>query len=79
MNTDIEARVNRVFQAVFDVPDLTVVGETTANDVEGWDSLTHIDLIVAVEKEFKIRFRTAEVNGMKNVGDLIRLILQKMT
>lgn len=78
MSTDIEARVNRVFQAVFDAPDLTVGSETTANDVEGWDSLTHIDLIVAVEKEFKIRFRTAEVNGMKNVGDLVRLIVQKV-
>ena len=77
MSTDIETRVNRVFQTVFDVPDLTVGSETTANDVEGWDSLTHIDLIVAVEKEFKIRFRTAEVNGMKNVGDLVRLIEQK--
>ena len=79
MSIDINARVNRVFQAVFDNPDLIVGSETTANDVEGWDSLTHIDLIVAVEKEFKIRFKTAEVNGMKNVGDLMGLILQKMT
>jgi acyl carrier protein len=78
MSTDIQARVNGVFQAVFDAPGLTVDSETTANDVDGWDSLTHIDLIVAVEKEFKIRFRTAEVNGMKNVGDLVRLIVQKV-
>jgi acyl carrier protein len=78
MSTDIQARVNGVFQAVFDAPGLTVDSETTANDVDGWDSLTHIDLIVAVEKEFKIRFRTAEVNGMKNVGDLVRLIEQKV-
>jgi acyl carrier protein len=78
MATEIEARVRAVFQAVFDDPDLTIGNETTANDVEGWDSLSHIDLIVAVEREFKIRFTTAEVTGMKNVGDLIGLVAQKM-
>ncbi len=49
----------------------------TAKDVEGWDSLNHINLIVAVEKSFKVTFTTKEVNGMKNVGELMQLIQAK--
>ena len=78
MNGDIEARVNAVFQAVFDNPELRVAADTTADDIEDWDSLTHIDLIVAVEKEFKIRFTTAEVTGLKNVGELMDAISRKL-
>jgi len=50
----------------------------TANDVENWDSLTHIDLIVAIEKEFRVRFTTAEVSGLKNVGELESLVEKKV-
>ena len=78
MTGSIDARLNGVFQNVFDDPDVTVARQTTAQDVEGWDSLTHINLIVAVEKEFKIRFTTAEVTGLKNVGELIDAISRKM-
>jgi len=49
----------------------------TAVDVAEWDSLNHINLIVAIEREFKIKFTTAEVAGLKNAGDLIDLILRK--
>ena len=49
----------------------------TASDVEDWDSLNHINLIVAVEREFKVKFTTAEVSGLKNVGDLMDLIGRK--
>jgi acyl carrier protein len=49
-----------------------------AGDVPKWDSLTHINLILAVEKGFKIRLTTREVRGMKNVGDMIRLVQQKV-
>ena len=49
----------------------------TAADVEAWDSLTHIDLIVQVEREFAIKLSTAEVRGLKNVGDFLALIVQK--
>lgn len=62
---------------VFDDPSLNISRTTTANDVEAWDSLTHINLIVAVEREFRIRFTTAQVTGMKDVGDLIDLIVKK--
>lgn len=78
MSVDIEERVQRIFQEVFDDPKLQVESHTTANDVEEWDSLTHINLIVAIEKSFKIRFTTAEVTGMKNVGDLLSAITRKV-
>lgn len=77
MTGDIEGRVNGIFQDVFSETNLTVGRQTTAADVEGWDSLTHINLIVAVEKEFRIRFTTAEVMRLKNVGELIDAILRK--
>ena len=73
------ARLNGVFQDIFDDPSLQVSDGMTAADVEGWDSLSHINLIVAVEKEFGIRMTTAEVRGLKNVGDFITLISAKAT
>jgi acyl carrier protein len=67
-----------VFRDVFDNPGLTVADTTTARDVEGWDSLHHIDLIVAAEKRFKVKFTTREVNGLANVGDFVSLIQKKL-
>ena len=78
---DLEAlkqRLNAVFHDVFDDPTIEVNERMTAADVEGWDSLSHINLIVAVEKEFKIRITTAEVRQLKNVGDFIALIAKKV-
>jgi len=69
--------LNRLFQDVFDNPTLEIKDDMTAADVAAWDSLTHIDLVVEVEKEFRIRFSTAEVRGLKNVGDFAALIAQK--
>jgi acyl carrier protein len=65
------------FRDVFGDPNLTVEDSTTANDVEAWDSLTHIDLIVALERRFRIKFTTGEVTGLRNVGDLVALIKSK--
>ncbi len=76
MNEPLE-RLTELFRMVFDDPSLNISRTTTANDVEAWDSLTHINLIVAVEREFRIRFTTAQVTGMKDVGDLVDLIVQK--
>jgi acyl carrier protein len=73
----VTPRLVEVFQRVFDNPALVLERGTTAADVEDWDSLTHTNLIVAVEKEFKIRFTTGEVRKMNNVGDLIDLIVKK--
>jgi acyl carrier protein len=49
----------------------------TASDVEAWDSLSHIDLIVALEREFKIKFTTAEISRLQNVGELEALVAEK--
>lgn len=75
----ITRQLNAIFQDVFDDPLLQINVTMTAADVEGWDSLTHINLIVAVEKEFQIRLSTAEVKGLHNVGDLMELIQNKST
>jgi len=66
-----------VFRDVFDDDTLALRPETTASDVENWDSLTHIDLIVALERRFKIKFTTAEVAKLRDVKDLESLIRKK--
>jgi acyl carrier protein len=67
-----------VFRDVFDDEELILRPDLTAADVEAWDSLTHINLIVAIEREFKVKFTTAEVTSLKNAGDLATLIDQKL-
>lgn len=71
---DIYTRLNEVFRDVFDTDDITVGDETTAADVEGWDSLIHITLMDAVEEEFDIRFDMKTVVKMKNVGEMVDYI-----
>jgi acyl carrier protein len=66
-----------VFRQVFDGEDIAITREMTADDVEKWDSLRHIQLIGEVERAFGIRFKLREVMSMKNVGDLIDLIHTK--
>jgi acyl carrier protein len=68
-----------VFRAVFDQPALLLRENMTAADVENWDSLNHIDLIVAVERKFKIKFTTREVTGLKTVGELAELTAKKVS
>jgi acyl carrier protein len=70
-------RIQSVFRDTFDDDALVLRPEMTADDVEGWDSLMHINLIYAIEQEFKVRFTTAEVTSLKNVGDLITLVEKK--
>lgn len=70
-------RVQGIFQDVFDRPGLVVTRESNAASVDGWDSLTHINLVVAVEQEFDLRFALAELQELKNVGDMIDLIIAK--
>lgn len=73
----IEETLNEVFRNVFEKPDLTIRKEMTANDVDGWDSLTHITLIAAVEKKFQLKFSTRDIAALQNVGNLIELIEAK--
>jgi len=68
---EIFERLNEVFQDVFDDDSITVTEATTAGDIDGWDSLTHIALIGAVEDEFGVRFDMKTVQGMENVGALV--------
>ncbi len=67
-------KLTQVFQQVFDDDELEVTRETSAKDVEGWDSLMHVTLIVNVEKAFGVKFSSSEVASMKNVGDLLDLV-----
>lgn len=71
---EVYKRLNAVFQDVFDDPDLTVSDETTAADVDGWDSLVHITLIDAVEEEFDISFDMKTIVKLKNVGEMVDVI-----
>jgi acyl carrier protein len=74
----IRERLNQVFREVFDDDSIEISDEMTAADVEEWDSLNHINLIVAVERTFGIRFSTKEVNGLANVGEFVALISSKL-
>jgi acyl carrier protein len=70
--------LTRVFRDVFDDPGLTIVPTTTARDIDGWDSLMHIQLLVAAEAAFGVRFNTGEVAALKNVGEMIDLIARRL-
>ena len=74
----ITQRLTQVFRKTFFQPALEINDKLNANDVEGWDSLSHINLVLAVEKEFGISLTTRDVRSMKNVGDLIQLIDRKL-
>ena len=75
---EIFERLNDVFRDVFDDEGITVGENTTADDIEEWDSLEHINLIVAVEDAFKIKFKMGEVTGMKNVGEMVDIIMSRI-
>ena len=68
-DAQIYSRLTRVFNQVFDDETIELTPQLTAKDVDGWDSLTHIRLMLSVEKAFKIRFTTAEVGKLENVGE----------
>ena len=75
---EVFERLDEVFQDVFDDESLHVGDGTTAADVEGWDSLEHINLTVAIEKRFNIKFTMEEVTTMKNVGAMVDIILERI-
>jgi acyl carrier protein len=77
--SDTHARLTDVFRDVFDDDDLTITRETTADDVEDWDSLMHIKLILKVESVFGLRMNAADATGLKNVGQLLDLIDARKT
>lgn len=75
---EVFTKLDEVFQDVFDDESITVGEETTSSDIEDWDSLEHINLVVAVEKCFGIKFNMGEVTSMKNVGAMVDIILERI-
>ena len=75
---EVYENLNEVFQYVFDDDSIEVNDETTANDIEDWDSFEHINLVIAVEKRFQVKFTVGEANEMKNVGEMVDIILERM-
>lgn len=74
----IETQLTAIFRDVFGDPALVITPDTTAGDVEGWDSGRMIELIVAAESEFGVRFTTREVDGMARVADFVAIIGRKL-
>lgn len=74
---DILIELTQIFRDVFDDDDLVLTPEMTADNIDGWDSQTHVILIVAAEQRFGIKFRTAELESLKNVGHFAQLIYAK--
>ena len=71
---EVFERLNEVFRDVFDEEDITVDEGTTAEDIDGWDSLEHINLIAAIETQFGMKFTIGQVVTMKNVGEMVDII-----
>jgi acyl carrier protein len=74
---ELYTRLTEIFRDVFDDETLVATPELTANDVKDWDSVNHITLVVAIEQEFGIKFKTAELEKMKNVGQMVEQIEKK--
>ena len=74
---EVLEKLAAIFNYTLDTEDIVLTDATKADDVEGWDSLTHIQLVVAVEKHFKCRFTSKEIQSWKNVGEMVDSILGK--
>ena len=75
---EVMQKLQEIFREVFDDDTIEINENTTANDIDEWDSLEHITLIGAVEKSFKMRFKMKEVSSMKNVGEMAEIILESI-
>jgi len=75
---DTFLRLTTVIRQVFDDDSIVVRPETTAADIDGWDSNNHVNLVLAVEREFKVRLSSSGIAGLKNVGELARLVDAKL-
>jgi acyl carrier protein len=76
--SDVLAQVNTIFRDILDNEDLVIEETSTADQVYEWDSLTHIQLVVAIEKYFKIRFTSSEITSFNNVGEMCDGIISKL-
>lgn len=75
---EIYKNLDEVFQDVFDDDTIHVKPETTANDIDDWDSLEHINLVVAIENRFGMKFNMNEVTSMQNVGEMVDIIIERI-
>ena len=75
---EIMDKVNEIFRDVFDDDSLVIVDSTNSDDIEDWDSLEHISLIISMEKEFDLKFDIKEVNKLENVGQMVDMIKDKL-
>ena len=78
MSSDTLSRLTAVFREVFDEDDLVITRATTAREVPGWDSVMHVNLMIATERAFRLRFRSGEIAGLKDVGQLVDLIDRRL-
>ena len=76
--SEVLRKINEAFIDNLDNDDIVLTESSTADDIEEWDSLTHVQLVVAVEKKFKIRFNAKEIQSWKNIGEMIDSILTKV-
>jgi acyl carrier protein len=76
--SEIYAGLNDIFRRTLDDPAISLRPETNADDVEGWDSMNHILIIVAIEQRFGVKFQAAETEELKNVGELVHLLAEKL-
>tara|TARA_B100000795_G_C22806825_1_gene445600 strand:+ start:14740 stop:14982 length:243 start_codon:yes stop_codon:yes gene_type:complete len=70
--------VQDIFRDIFDDKDLIIENETSSSNIEGWDSLNHIGIISASEKEFKVKFALGELSSLKDIGSLVDMIIEKL-
>jgi len=79
VNTDeLYARLTPIFRDIFDDDDLTPTPTLSADQVDGWDSLAHINLVVAIEQDFGVRFAATEIEGLSNVGEFVGVLASKL-
>jgi acyl carrier protein len=76
--TEIYDKLNDIFVDVLDLDEVALTDSTTADDIEEWDSLSHVQLVVAIEKAFGVKFTSLEIMKWKNVGELVDSIAQKL-
>ncbi len=76
--SEIEGALTEIFRDVFMRDELVLSSKLTAHDVEGWDSMKQIDILIATENHFRIKFNTREIDALQSVGDLLALISRKL-
>lgn len=75
---NVLSKMAGVFRRVFDDENIQLVDATTAQDIPGWDSLTHINLIIEIEEEFDLKFTVDDIAGLKNVGEMVAMVERKL-